>query len=934
LQQSTITIGTIGQLYSTLIGEPSPILLLGAGASLRSGIPLAGGVVERVARWAYRREHGWTEEHPLHRSDWVPWLEEKSWYNRSLDPADNYPYVVEHLLRPRQSRKEFFQHLLRPQVDPSPGYEKLVEFLHLGTIQTVLTTNFDSILPRMQAIKGRPHYLTSIQIPADLVKFSTSPPNPQLVYLHGSIEHYTDQNLVEEVQTLNPQLVERLLPLLRDHPLIVVGYRGAEASVMQHLLAQNTPATNNFCHGVFWCTIKSDAKHDLPLLVGDFVKIIGSNFTQVEIDGFDELFSRDLWKMHENAESFRETARSTVGSTQTQSFETQTLTPQQTEELEWSTVSARILKYCETLRIRFPVHPDSAWLTEQLHNLNLAAFDDEHRSCVTRAGYLLFGKHPQDIVHSGRIRLTVRGTARWLARVGNDGWDEMAADSAALESIERTIEGNLWSQYDQVNDILSAFNRPFRLKGEFSENVMPYPPLSLKEIVVNALVHRDYGRDELVEIEIEPTRIRIINPGGLVEEVRRSVENESIEEEIKRGARGIKGYRNPVLADLFYGGGVMDKRGSGLADVYKAVRENGGEVRFGANEDNSNFIVEIFCRPEAVDEITGTASPLVLTTSRYAGNILEVTETPAELFHATSTCRNLSEIWAELPDQNMPPFLFLGDRIYSFYELDSRYNPLRHVIDKGTVEDFSFEEFVSLEDGERRMIWLLNLTLERHFYELGLITDKKRKRAYFPRSEEGSVAMKYQARLKRATRTVVKPRVSPHTGVVTYWEHQSVSYRFEWLGDIIGLFLEPGYVFTSDGRKKLLAPERVNRLSTKRASRDYNNAVHNDLTFWSRTISGGEDAYFDLNPGRFGERSNGSQDGTTAKKSLGLEEFMRSAAITLASRLPTVTTVDAALPRDAEEFDESSDDDFQELDSELIELAESHGEGTSNGYQD
>jgi hypothetical protein len=61
---------------------------------------------------------------------------------------------------------------------------------------------------------------------------------------------------------------------------------------------------------------------------------------------------------------------------------------------------------------------------------------------------------------------------------------------------------------------------------------------------------------------------------------------------------------------------------------------------------------------------------------------------------------------------------------------------------------------------------------------------------------------------------------------------------------------------------------------------------------------------------------------------------MRSAAITLASRLPTVTTVDAALPRDAEDFDESSDDDFQELDSELIELAESQGEGTSNGYQD
>ncbi len=127
---------------------------------------------------------------------------------------------------------------------------------------------------------------------------------------------------------------------------------------MQHLLAQNAQATNNFRHGVFWCTIKSEVKHDLPALVGDFAGIIGSNFTQIEIDGFDELFSRDLWKLHENAESFRETSRSAVSSNHPQSFETQMLVPALTDELEWSTVSARIIKYCETLRLRFPTHPD------------------------------------------------------------------------------------------------------------------------------------------------------------------------------------------------------------------------------------------------------------------------------------------------------------------------------------------------------------------------------------------------------------------------------------------------------------------------------------------------------------------------------------------------------------------------------------------------
>lgn len=36
----------------------TPVLLLGAGASLKSGIPLSGQVVEMAARWAYFQEQG------------------------------------------------------------------------------------------------------------------------------------------------------------------------------------------------------------------------------------------------------------------------------------------------------------------------------------------------------------------------------------------------------------------------------------------------------------------------------------------------------------------------------------------------------------------------------------------------------------------------------------------------------------------------------------------------------------------------------------------------------------------------------------------------------------------------------------------------------------------------------------------------------------
>lgn len=221
---SAIQTAGVGRLYSVLTGHPSPVLLLGAGASFRSGIPLAGDMVEQAARWAYAREHGRSPEDPrLLRSDWFPWLLQQSWYAPDKLPADNYPAAIENLLQPRQARKDFFRKLLQPGIRISAGYERLAEFLHQGLIKTVLTTNFDSILPDVRVLIRRPHFIDVIQTPSDYTKFSTSPQYPQAVYLHGSVDHYTDQNIIDEVQALDATLVGMVAPLLRDHPLIVVG---------------------------------------------------------------------------------------------------------------------------------------------------------------------------------------------------------------------------------------------------------------------------------------------------------------------------------------------------------------------------------------------------------------------------------------------------------------------------------------------------------------------------------------------------------------------------------------------------------------------------------------------------------------------------------------------------------------------------------------
>jgi len=53
---------------------PEPVLLLGAGASQKSGVPLSRSLVERAAKWAYCRAHQRAPDDPtVRRSDWQPW---------------------------------------------------------------------------------------------------------------------------------------------------------------------------------------------------------------------------------------------------------------------------------------------------------------------------------------------------------------------------------------------------------------------------------------------------------------------------------------------------------------------------------------------------------------------------------------------------------------------------------------------------------------------------------------------------------------------------------------------------------------------------------------------------------------------------------------------------------------------------------------------
>jgi hypothetical protein len=773
-------------------GRPTPVVLLGAGASVKSGVPLAGSLVEWAAKWRYcQQSHKNVDDPTVKRTDWMEFLHSQDWYRQDRRPEDNYFDVMQRLLVPKGERKEFFLWTLNRGVPASSGYEELLKLLDAGPIKTVLTTNFDRVLPDLKAARQRPHHLEVIRTPDECVAFSTSPIHPQLVYLHGAVEYYTDQTLESEIQALRPDLVNLLSPVLRDHPLIVMGYRGAEPSVMRTLLMDRAEFARQYTYGIYWCSLTAT----LHPLVVELEKMVHPNLQIVIIPGFDETF-KVIAEHCERIPKRKHAPGSPRDSADKLPFDMAPIPEASLDELDWRLLKDRILAYCDRMKIEVPSDVTRTWLTECMCNFDLAARVGD-KIVPTVAGYLLFGFDSSKRVKSAYTEVWVDGKN------------------------VRTIKGNLWVQKEVLDNLLEEINQPFILKSRNSEVVHPYPKIALRELCTNALVHRAYSGQGHLAVEVERNCVRLLNPGGLVEEVAERVQSK-LQEHIESGATGIKGYRNAVVADIFCGAGAMEKKGSGLPDVHRSVTKVGGKVFFGPIDGNESFKAIVYRRPEEVDETTGTATP-VSNVTRYSTNLLELCSMPQVVW--TQSRVLVSSTSPEAP----PSFAISPKTEISFSQSGSSGMPI------------STEELLSRPDGARHFTGLLNQCVYQFLEQRGLVVDRYRKRAYFPRTKDGSREIKYQASFRQATRTVTKPFISKASQRVLYWVHEAIWFAVERYAGQYVLRILPGYVFTTDGREALFNHKRVGALATRKASRDFSLQVFNHLVFWGWILSNGQD---------------------------------------------------------------------------------------------
>ena len=112
--------------------------------------------------------------------------------------------------------------------------------------------------------------------------------------------------------------------------------------------------------------------------------------------------------------------------------------------------------------------------------------------------------------------------------------------------------------------VLRNIHMGARFKGVYRQDVYEIPPDAIRELIVNAIVHRSYIDHSSIQIAIYDDRLEITSPGRL-----------PMGQTIERMKQGYSKIRNEALASAFEYMGYIEHWGSGILRVMRQVRDAG-----------------------------------------------------------------------------------------------------------------------------------------------------------------------------------------------------------------------------------------------------------------------------------------------------------------------------------------------------------------------
>lgn len=272
---------------------------LGAGASAASGIPTGYAMIRDFRKRIYCRETGY-QAAEIDAADplWIERIDEFFRKKALLPPEDDpstYSKAFEMVFPDERHRRQYIDDAIS-RGNPSFAHRALASLMSDGKVACVFTTNFDPLIEESATIadqllppdqRSRPT-VAALDSADRALRCLQESDWPLIAKLHGDYQSVAIKNTGSELEKQDERMRHVLVQACARFGLIVVGYSGRDASVMDALsyaLAQK-PA---FPAGLFWVT--ASISKLLPAVRSFLEAAIhaGIKVAVVECQTFDEL---------------------------------------------------------------------------------------------------------------------------------------------------------------------------------------------------------------------------------------------------------------------------------------------------------------------------------------------------------------------------------------------------------------------------------------------------------------------------------------------------------------------------------------------------------------------------------------------------------------------------------------------------------------------
>ncbi|MDI3320385.1 tetratricopeptide repeat protein [Pinibacter soli] len=209
-------------------------------------------------------------------------MPEADWndYESHLVSDAKYGFWMDAYNNSPRERQRLVEALIE-ECNPGGAYVILAHMIDKGYFNNILTTNFDDFINETVA------YFTSKRVrffaDDEISQFISIYGNkPNIIKLHGDYRYANIKNTSEETMRLSKSMEEKLRELLVNQDLIVIGYNGADYSIMNVLQQMKSPNCE-----LLWCGLDENNVH---WRVANLINNT-SNSWFIKIKDFDDVIS-------------------------------------------------------------------------------------------------------------------------------------------------------------------------------------------------------------------------------------------------------------------------------------------------------------------------------------------------------------------------------------------------------------------------------------------------------------------------------------------------------------------------------------------------------------------------------------------------------------------------------------------------------------------